>query len=72
MVIFWLSGMGAAAALRTSFRYDVNVSDCYDDGSLVGSTTCVVARKVEKRAAVASDAGLSSMGAVAGLSALEM
>ncbi|KFY26151.1 hypothetical protein V493_04246 [Pseudogymnoascus sp. VKM F-4281 (FW-2241)] len=72
MVIFWLSGMGAAAALRTTFKYNVNVEACYDDGSMVGSTTCVVSRKVAKRAAVAGATGLSSMSAVAGLSALEM
>ncbi|KFZ13304.1 hypothetical protein V502_06694 [Pseudogymnoascus sp. VKM F-4520 (FW-2644)] len=72
MVIFWLSGMGAAAALRASFTYDVHVDGCVDDGSLVGSTTCVVERKVEKRMAVVFAAGLSSMSAVAGLSALEM
>lgn len=72
MVIFWLSGMGAAAALRATFRFDVNVDECYDDGSMVGSTTCVVSRNMEKRAAVAGATGLSVMSAVAGVSALEM
>jgi hypothetical protein len=72
MFIFWLSGMGAAAALRASFKYTVTVEGCYSDGSLVNSSTCVVKRDLEKRAAVATSTGLSIMSAIAGLSALDM
>lgn len=72
MFIFWLSGMGAAAALRASFKYSVTIDGCYNDGSLVNSSTCVVERSLQKRAAVATSTGLSIMSAIAGLSALEM
>ncbi len=73
MVLFWLAAMGATAHLRTTFKYSVNIYGCYDDGSDVDSTTCVVyKRQLEKRAAVATKAGLSAMSAIAGLSALEM
>lgn len=72
MTILWLASMGAVAALRTSFKYDVN-ADCYDDGSAVNAGHCVVyKRSLEKRFAVASQAGLATMSAIAGLSALEM
>jgi hypothetical protein len=64
--------MGAAAALRASFKYKVNVEGCVDNGQAIDSTTCIVDRGLEKRAAVASNAGLSMMSGVAGLSALEM
>jgi hypothetical protein len=72
MVIFWLSSMGASAALRSSFKYSVTVDGCYNNGSDINSETCVVERGLEARGAVASSAGLSMMSAVAGLSALEM
>lgn len=72
MAIFWLSAMGASAALRASFKYEVTIDGCYNDGSLVNSSTCVVERGMEKRAAVATSTGLSVLNAIAGLSALEM
>ncbi|KAK3940435.1 hypothetical protein QBC46DRAFT_385378 [Diplogelasinospora grovesii] len=73
MAIFWLSSMGANAALRASFVYDVTVDGCYNDGSAVSSNHCIVSRRgIEKRAAVASAAGLAEISAIAGLSALEM
>jgi len=73
MVIFWLSAMGADAALRASFRYGVTVDGCYNDGSNINSEYCVVSRRgIEKRQAVADSTGLSIMSAIAGLSALEM
>jgi hypothetical protein len=68
MVVFWLSSMAAAAALRGTFKYNVNIESCSNDGSLVNSSTCVVS----KRAAVATDEGLGVMSGVAGLSALNM
>ena len=74
MAIFWLSSMGANAALRATFVVDVEAS-CYDDGSAVNAGHCVVYKRTDrswKRAPVASQAGLAEMSAVAGLSALEM
>lgn len=74
MAILWLSSMGANAALRASFVVDVNAS-CYDDGSTVNAGYCVVSKRGEglsKRYAVATQAGLAEMSAIAGLSALEM
>lgn len=66
--------MGANAALRASFIYDVN-ADCYDDGSAINAGHCIVSKRghsMGKRYPVASHAGLAEMSAVAGLSALEM
>lgn len=75
MGILWLSSMGANAALRAEFTVSVN-ADCWDDGSAVNAGHCVVSRHtsgLSKRvAAVAGQAGLAEMSAVAGLSALEM
>lgn len=71
MLIFWLSAMGAAAALRASFKYRVTVDGCYNDGSAINSSTCVVSRDLEKRAAVAGSIALSIMSAIAGLAAIE-
>ncbi|KAE8442913.1 hypothetical protein EG329_002585 [Mollisiaceae sp. DMI_Dod_QoI] len=70
MFIFWLSAMGAAAALRASFKYSVTVDGCSNDGSLVNSETCVVER--DNGGAVADSDGLAILSAIAGLSALEM
>ncbi|KAH7346748.1 hypothetical protein BKA65DRAFT_283466 [Rhexocercosporidium sp. MPI-PUGE-AT-0058] len=72
LVLFWLAAMGATASLRSSFKYNVNIYGCYDDGSSIDSTTCLVGRDLEKRAAVATKLGLSMMSAIAGLSALVM
>jgi hypothetical protein len=74
MAILWLSSMGANAALRATFTYNVE-ADCWDDGSAVNAGHCVVSRGdsgLNKRFAVAGAAGLAEMSAVAGLSALEM
>jgi hypothetical protein len=73
MAIFWLSSMGANAALRASFIYSVNVEYCVNDGSAVSSNTCVVSKRgLERRAAVAGSVALAVMSAIAGLSALVM
>ena len=73
MAIFWLASMGANAALRASFIYDVDLLGCYNDGSAVNSNTCIVAKRgLVRRAAVAGPVGLAVMSAVAGLSALVM
>ena len=73
MTIMWLASMGANAALRTSFRYTVEVDYCYNDGSAVNSNHCVLAkRKLGKRGTVAGTGALAMMSAVAGLSALTL
>ena len=72
MAIFWLASLGANAALRASFKYDVNVEACFNDGSMINSNTCIVSKRaLEKRAAVAGEVGLALMSAIAGVSALE-
>lgn len=74
MAILWLSSMGANAALRAAFVFDVN-ADCWDDGSAVNAGHCIVEKRnsgLDKRGAVANAAGLAEMSAIAGLSALEM
>jgi hypothetical protein len=74
MAILWLSSMGANAALRATFTVNVD-ADCWDDGSAVNAGHCVVSRQTDglsKRFAVAGQAGLAEMSAIAGLSALEM
>ncbi len=74
MAILWLSSMGANAALRSTFIYNVD-AECYNDGSAINSGHCVVEKRnmLGKRVdAVATQAGLAEMSAIAGLSALEM
>ncbi|KAF4626097.1 hypothetical protein G7Y89_g12065 [Cudoniella acicularis] len=70
MAVFWLASMGSNAALRLSFQYLVTIDGCYNNGHAIDSSTCFVSRK--RDGAVASNAGLSEMSAVAGLSALEL
>ncbi|KAJ4420075.1 hypothetical protein N0V85_000729 [Neurospora sp. IMI 360204] len=73
MIILWLASMGANAANRAAFRFDVNVEGCYDDGSSISANTCIVnKRELVKRFAVASKGGLAMMSGIAGLSALQM
>ncbi|KAK3349790.1 hypothetical protein B0T25DRAFT_249378 [Lasiosphaeria hispida] len=73
MAIFWLASMGANAANRAAFKFDVDVEYCYNDGSTVSSNHCVVSKRdLERRAAVAGSVGLACMSAIAGLSALVM
>ncbi|KAL2069839.1 hypothetical protein VTL71DRAFT_14518 [Oculimacula yallundae] len=74
LILFWLAAMGATARLRASFKYNVTVYGCYDDGSNIDSGTCIVGRSegLQKRAAVATTGGLAILSAIAGLSALVM
>ncbi len=77
MIIFWLASMGANAALRGSFVYDVQ-ADCVDDGSTVNANHCITYRRrnadshLVRRFAVAGKTGLGVMSGIAGLSALIM
>ncbi|XMA16852.1 hypothetical protein WAI453_009643 [Rhynchosporium graminicola] len=72
LVLFWLAAMGGTARLRSRFKYDVTVYGCYDDGSNIDYSTCLVGRKLEQRAAVATTTGLAVMSGIAGVSALVM
>ncbi len=73
MAILWLSSMGANAALRATFVYSVDTV-CYNDGESFNSEFCseYKRRGLHKRDAVASNAGLAEIAAIAGLSALQM
>lgn len=67
-VIFWLSAMGALAALRASFIYEVFVNGCGHSGG-IGGGYCYKKREITKRA-VAGDGYLAAMSAAAGMSAI--
>ena len=73
LAILWLSSMGANAALRATFLYSVDTV-CYNDGGAFNSEFCGDAKRdgLQKRDAVASNAGLAEISAIAGLSALQM
>ena len=58
MTIMWLAAMGTNAAHTALFTVPVNIAGCYDDGSLIDSTTCYVVRK---RSLVAGKAGMGVM-----------
>ncbi|KAK4198741.1 hypothetical protein QBC40DRAFT_283177 [Triangularia verruculosa] len=71
MAILWLAALGSIAARRARFVYNVNVGNCYDDGSAVSSKTCnVYKRSLEKRGAILTQSGLGLTSGAAGLSAL--
>lgn len=65
LVIMWLATFAAVAAKRAGYIYDVDVSSCYSDGSLVDSKTCFT-----KRGVILFESGLAMMAAIAGLGAL--
>ncbi len=74
MAILWLSSLGANAALRATFVYNVDAV-CYNNGDAFNSEYCDNYRKrddIQKRYADASNAGLAEISAIAGLSALMM
>jgi hypothetical protein len=73
LVIMWLSAMGAVAAERAKYTYNVTIEDCYNDGSLISSSFCTVSKRdIEKRAVVLTKRGMNNMVAIACLCALEM
>ncbi|CAI6090464.1 hypothetical protein V2G26_005989 [Clonostachys chloroleuca] len=69
MMILWLATFAATAAKRASFIYNVNVNSCYNDGSLINSTTCAK-RSLVTRATLLFKSGQAMMSANAGLGAL--
>lgn len=62
--------MGALAALRASFIYEVTVNGCGHSGGL-GGGYCYKKREIAKRA-VAGDGYLAAMSAAAGMSAINL
>lgn len=69
MLVMWLAAWAAAAAKRAAFRYPTTVTQCYDNGSVFNSKTCMRRRALERRN-VLFQKGLAEMAAVAGLGAL--
>jgi len=73
LVIMWLSAMGAVAATRASFKYDVTIDECYNDGTLVSSNFCTISkRELAKRAVILTRMGQYGMVVTACLCALEL
>lgn len=65
-MILWLAAWAATAARRAKYIYNVNVNNCSDDGSLLNSKTCQIA----KRGVILFKSGMAMLAAVAGLGAL--
>ena len=61
--------MGALAAYRGRFTIDVQVTDCYNDGSLVNSGHCTI---VKRDGGVAGKGILNALSGAAGVSAVIM
>jgi hypothetical protein len=70
MAIFWLASMGANAALRAQFKDNVNVQSCFENGQITNSRTCTFTKRDPN--ALADQAGLAMISAIAGLSALQL
>ncbi|KAK7393914.1 hypothetical protein QQX98_013300 [Neonectria punicea] len=71
LIVLWLAAFASMAALRARYVVDVTVGDCVDDGSLLDSKTCSVARSLEKRNnVILFKSGLAMTAAIAGLGAL--
>ncbi|KAL6863865.1 G-protein coupled receptor protein [Trichoderma novae-zelandiae] len=65
MMILWLATFAAVAARRAQFIFNVSVSQCFDDGSLFNSKTCL-----KKRDVILFKSGGDMLAAIAGLGAL--
>jgi hypothetical protein len=75
MAILWLAAMGAIAALRASFVYNVDLAGCWNDGSAVNSNHCVSWKRhlLGKRETAAADqAALAEMAGMAAVAAFNM
>lgn len=74
LVILWLAAFASMAAKRAAYVVPVSVSNCYDDGDLVNSKTCVRRRAIDqmmKRSdVILFKSGLAMTAAIAGLGAL--
>ncbi|KAK5992434.1 hypothetical protein PT974_05838 [Cladobotryum mycophilum] len=70
LVILWLATFAAVAARRASFKFNVRVDGCFDDGSLFNSKTCFTKRQLMKRGVILFKSGQGMLSAIAGLGAL--
>ncbi|KAH7155865.1 G-protein coupled receptor protein [Dactylonectria estremocensis] len=72
LMVLWLAAFASMAARRAGYVYDVNVSNCVDDGSLIDSTTCQTSKRalVERSNVILFKSGLAMTAAIAGLGAL--
>ncbi|KAH8734414.1 hypothetical protein BGZ61DRAFT_124390 [Ilyonectria robusta] len=73
LMILWLAAFASMAARRAGYVYDVTVTNCYDDGSLLDSKTCSRKRAfdlVERSNVILFKSGLAMTAAIAGLGAL--
>ena len=69
MLVMWLASWAAVAAKRAQFRIPTSVSQCFDNGSLLNSKTCMRRRAIERRD-VLFKKGEAEMSAAAGIGAL--
>lgn len=69
MLIMWLAAWAAVAARRATFRIPAVVSECYDNGDIVNSKSCLRKRALFKRDYLFKK-GQAEMSAAAGLGAL--
>ncbi|KFG80574.1 hypothetical protein MANI_029879 [Metarhizium anisopliae] len=68
LVVMWLATFAAVAARRATFKFNVHVGGCVDDGSIIGSKTCF-RRQLERRDILFKSGG-EMMSSIAGLGAL--
>lgn len=69
LVVMWLATFAAVAARRATFKFNVHVGGCVDDGSIIGSKTCFTRRQLERRDILFKSGG-EMMSSIAGLGAL--
>ncbi|KAG8410882.1 hypothetical protein J3459_016911 [Metarhizium acridum] len=69
LVVMWLATFAAVAARRATFKFNVQVTGCVDDGSIIGSKTCFSKRQLERRDILFKSGG-AMMSSIAGLGAL--
>ncbi|KAK9434844.1 G-protein coupled receptor protein [Metarhizium brunneum] len=69
LVVMWLATFAAVAARRATFKFNVQVGGCIDDGSIIGSKTCFTRRQLERRDILFKSGG-EMMSSIAGLGAL--
>ncbi|KAL5594145.1 uncharacterized protein BROUX77_007492 [Berkeleyomyces rouxiae] len=70
MTLMWLITMAVVAHKRSQFKYPVTLTNCFNDGSLLNSSTCSIFRRWYVQ--VLTKKGLAMEVAIACLSALQM
>ncbi|UNI23052.1 hypothetical protein JDV02_008895 [Purpureocillium takamizusanense] len=69
MLVMWLAAWAAVAARRATFRIPTSVSECFDNGDLVNSKSCMRKRDIFRRD-ILFKKGQAQMSAAAGIGAL--